>query len=67
MRRYSDDEKRQILKEVEDVGNIHTVCKKRGLAPTTVHNWLRKQAREGIRNYPAENRKLKKTSGGIEA
>ena len=48
------------MKEVEDVGNIHAVCRKRGIAHTTVHNWLRKQKLKGkVSNY-SENRRLKK-------
>ena len=42
MKRYSMEEKAEILKEVEDIGNINLVCKKRGISHTTVHNWIRK-------------------------
>ena len=68
MRRYSDDEKAEILKEIESVGNIHAVCRKRGLShTTTVHNWLKKQGlTEKNRNYPAENRRLKKKTAELE-
>ena len=67
MRRYSNEEKAEILKEIEDVGNIHAVCRKRGLSHTTVHNWLKKESlREGGRNYPAENRRLKKKVAELE-
>ena len=67
MRRYSSEEKVEILKEVENVGNIHAVCRKRGLSHTTVHNWLRKQGlQEKNRNYPAENRRLKKKIAELE-
>jgi len=31
MKRYSTEEKAEILKEVEDIGNINLVCKKSGL------------------------------------
>ena len=67
MRKYKADEKAEILKEVEDVGNIHAVCRKRGISHTTVHNWLRKRKLEGkASNYPAENRKLKKKISELE-
>jgi len=42
MRRYSEEEKLEILREVEDIGNIHLVCRKRGLSNTTVHSWITK-------------------------
>ena len=41
MKRYSMEEKTEILKEVEEIGNINLVCKKRGISHTTVHNWIR--------------------------
>lgn len=67
MRRYSDEEKAEILKEIENVGNIHAVCRKRGLSHTTVHNWLKKQElNKKDTNYPAENRRLKKKIAELE-
>ena len=67
MRRYSAEEKAEILKDVESVGNIHAVCRKRGLSHTTIHNWLRQQGlKEKNGNYPAENRRLKKKIAELE-
>ena len=67
MRRYNDEEKAEILKEVESVGNIHAVCRKRGLSHTTVHNWLKKQElTQKNKNYPAECRRLKKKIAELE-
>ena len=40
--RYSKETKEQVLKEIEDVGNITLVCKKHNLKRTTVHGWLDK-------------------------
>lgn len=40
MRQYSIDFKEQIVKEIEEVGNISLVCKKHGLNTSTVHGWL---------------------------
>ena len=60
MKRYSKEEKAEILKEVEDIRNINLVCKKRGISHTTVYNWIRKGATDNNKNYPVENRRLKK-------
>jgi len=40
MKQFSDEFKAQILKEIEEVGNISLVCRKHGLKKTTVHGWL---------------------------
>ena len=66
MKRYSMEEKAEILREVEDIGNINLVCKKRGISHTTVHNWIKKGVIDNNRNYPAENRKLKKRISELE-
>ena len=66
MKRYSTEEKAEILKEVEDIGNINLVCKKRGISHTTVHNWIKKGVLVNNRNYPAENRRLKKRVSELE-
>ena len=66
MKRYTMEEKAEILKEVEDIGNINLVCKKRGISHTTVHNWIKKGVIESNGNYPAENRRLKKRISELE-
>ena len=67
MKRYRAEEKAEILKEIEDVGNIHAVCRKRGMSHTTVHSWLKKESLKGNgKNYPAENRRLKKKVSELE-
>lgn len=66
MRRYKANEKAEILKEVEDVGNIHAVCRKRGIAHTTVHNWLKSRKLEGKASHYSENRRLKKKVSDLE-
>ena len=67
MKRYSEEEKAEILKEVESVGNVHAVCRKRGISHTTVHNWLKKESlRAGGKNYPAQVRSLKKKVAELE-
>lgn len=40
MKQYSPEFRAQILKEIEEVGNITLVCKKHELKRTTVHGWL---------------------------
>ncbi len=42
MKHYSIEIKEQILKEIEEVGNITLVCKKHGIKRTTVMNWIHK-------------------------
>jgi transposase len=39
---FSLEFKDQVLKEVEEVGNISLVCRKHSLKPSTVHGWLNK-------------------------
>ena len=39
---YSAEFKEQIIKEIEDVGNISLVCRKHGLRLSTVHTWVHK-------------------------
>ena len=66
MKRYSLEEKSEILKEVESLGNINLVCRKRGITHTTVHNWIKEEADNNKRNYPAEARRLKKKVSELE-
>ena len=40
--KYSVETQKQILKEIEEVGNITLVCNKHGIKRTTVMNWLHK-------------------------
>jgi transposase len=42
MKQYSPEFKAQILKEIEEVGNITLVCKKHEIKRTKVMNWLHK-------------------------
>ncbi len=37
---YQSEFKEQIVKEIEEVGNISLVCKRHNLKPSTVHGWL---------------------------
>lgn len=42
MKHYTKEFKEQILKEIQDVGNISLVCKKHELKPSTVHTWIKR-------------------------
>ncbi|MCM0604701.1 MAG: transposase [Xanthomonadaceae bacterium] len=42
MKMYSVELNDQVIKEVEEVGNISLVCRKHGLKPSTVHGWIYK-------------------------
>lgn len=66
MRRYTEEEKAEILKEVESLGNVSLVSKKRGISHTTIHTWVKKGLKGEKRNYPAENRMLKKKISDLE-
>ncbi len=66
MRRYSEEEKIEILKEVESLGNVSLVSKKRGLPHTTIHNWIKKGLRIDKRDQLAENRSLRKRVSDLE-
>ena len=64
MRRYSLEERAEILREIEEVGNVSVVCRKRGISVTTAHNWVKKDRLEGGKNQ--ENRRLKKKVAQLE-
>jgi len=55
---YTEEEKAEILKEVESLGNVSLVAKKHGMPATTIQNWIRKRISA---SSPSEIRKLKKT------
>ena len=58
MKKYSDEERAEILKEVESVGNVHSVCRQGGISHTTAHNRLKKESLREGRDCPAENRRF---------
>jgi len=59
LRRYTKEEKAEILKEVQNPGTVYLVAKKHGMPATTIQNWIRKGCL-GQSNL-SEVRKLKKT------
>ncbi|SKA83801.1 Transposase and inactivated derivatives [Caloramator quimbayensis] len=74
---HSEELKQQILKEVEETGNISLVARNHGIAPTTISGWMKNKRAAGTRgpkssdfnspNYmkevEKENDKLKKILG----
>jgi len=40
MKSYTQEFKEQVVKEIEEVGNISLVCKRHGLRTSTVHGWI---------------------------
>ena len=57
MKRYTKEEKAEILKEVGSLGNVSFVAKKHGMPSTTIQNWIKKGLQK---SDPSETRKLKK-------
>lgn len=74
-KRYSEEFKRQIIKEVEEVGNASLVARKQDVVPGTVIRWVRESKMVNITNNPLnidystsfsldkENEQLKKLLG----
>ncbi len=58
--KYSNELKLQVVKEIQEVGNISFVCKKHGLKPSTVHGWLKAYNNKDHLDELAQLRKLKK-------
>ena len=70
MKTYSEEYKAQILKEIQEVGNITLVCKKHEIKRTTVMNWLHKDKNKvkiaEQKQIKALNRKVKDQELEIE-
>ena len=60
MKRYSQEFKDQIIQEVKDVGNASAVAKKHGLNLTTVHTWVKKEARLPMEDSQKKIKQLEK-------
>ena len=58
MKRYTQDEKTQILKEVEETGNAAMVARKHQISLPTVYSW--KRSKSGRIENRDEVRKLRK-------
>ena len=66
MRRYTLLEKSEILKEIESIGNVALVCRKRGISYNTVQTWIRKGITSKGNNLKENLRSLKKRNVGLE-
>lgn len=42
MKQFTQEFKDQVMKEVQEVGNLSLVCRKHSLRTSTVHGWLHK-------------------------
>jgi len=60
MKQFSEEFKEQILKEIEEVGNVSLVCKKHGLKRPTVHHWLERVKNKDKHVEAKLNRELNK-------
>lgn len=60
MRRYTEEEKAILLKEVELLGRVSLVARKHNIPHTTIQNWIKRGLRSKKANYSLENRRLKK-------
>lgn len=58
--KHPNELKSQVVKEIQEVGNISLVCKKHGLKPSTVHGWLKAFNHKDDIDELAQLRKLKK-------
>jgi len=51
-KRYSEEFKKQIVREVEEVGNASLVARKHDVVPGTVTRWVRKSKMSNPTNNP---------------
>lgn len=45
---YSDEFKEQVLKEVEETGNVTLVARNHGIPSTTINTWIKKNSNNAI-------------------
>jgi transposase-like protein len=60
MKRYSEEEKAEILLEVESVGNVNAVARKHNIPQSTIQSWLKRGLKRKKDDLVSENRTLKK-------
>ena len=71
-RRYKTDEIIEILREVDASGNLAEVCRKHGIAKTTIYAWkaryggMNVQDAKRLKELEQENAKLKRLLGESE-
>lgn len=60
MKNYPAEFKAQIIKEIEEVGNLSLVCRKHELKFGTVHGWLKREKNRDKIQEAKLNRDLQK-------
>lgn len=63
---YSTEFKEQIVKEIQDVGNVSLVCRKHGLKTSTVHSWLHLKKNKVQIAEKKQNREFQKKIKDLE-
>jgi len=61
-KRYSDEEKIQIIKEAKESNNISATAKKYSIVDSSIHDWIKKFGNKKItpeKKLKLENKKLK--------
>lgn len=63
---YSTEFKEQIVKEVQEVGNVSLVCRKHSLKTSTVHGWLHLKKNKVQVSEKKQNREFQKKIKDLE-
>lgn len=64
--KHSNELKEQVVKEIQEVGNISLVCKKHGLKTSTVHGWLHKNKNKDKIAEAKVNKQMQKKIKDLE-
>ena len=67
-RKYTNEEKQQIMEEAKNVGNILAVAKKNGIPAATLHTWLKPKniKSKDLNNVELKELKSKLASADLE-
>ena len=65
-KQYTNEYKEQIIKEVQEVGNVSLVCRKHNLKPSTVHGWLYKVKNKDKIDEAKVNKQMQKKIKDLE-
>lgn len=60
MQKFSGELKEQVIKEVQEVGNVSLVCKRHDLKTSTVHGWLYKMRNKDVLSEKKALKELQK-------
>ena len=63
---YTEDFKKQVVKEIKDIGNLSLVCKTHGVPLSTAHSWLNVERGVRIRSERNNDAHLKKRLESLE-